>query len=254
MSKKKRTKHHHPLVPKRPKPAQTANVTPPRPGLQSPFNVGDSVVVKPGIQDPDFGVDIGGWQGRVTNVDLFAGNVLLSIEWDSQTLGNMPDEIIEQCEEEGLSWNVMNLADYEVEPARPRDSEQDAARAGEKIGGQHSWAWLGEEGRRIQKVLAGTNPDDIMAMLHAWEKHLADNLKFPFEAEVAEFQERGPLRTGDRVKVTGISLVDDLYGIVVHVRIGGQTFNFPLCDLEAIDKGSSNYEVALDYATWFANR
>lgn len=253
MSKKKRIKHRQPVVPKRPKPAKT-NLAPPRPGLQSQFKVGDSVVVEPGIQDPDFGVDIGGWQGRVTNVDLFAGNVLLSIEWDSQTLNNMPDEIIERCEEEGLSWTVMNLADYEVELAQPRDSTQDAARASEKIGGQHSWDWLGEEGRRIQKVLVGTNPDDIMAMLHAWEKHLANNLKFPFEAEVVEFQERGPLRTGDRVKVTGISLVDDHYGLIVHVRIGGQTFDFPLCDLEAIDKHSSNYELVQDYATWFANR
>jgi hypothetical protein len=30
--------------------------------------IGDSVIVKPNIQDPDFGLDIGGWQGRVSDV------------------------------------------------------------------------------------------------------------------------------------------------------------------------------------------
>ena len=29
------------------------------------FKAGDSVVVKPGMVDPDFGLEIGGWQGRI---------------------------------------------------------------------------------------------------------------------------------------------------------------------------------------------
>jgi hypothetical protein len=34
------------------------------------FEVGDSVAVKRGIIDPDLGIDIGGWQGRVTDIRL----------------------------------------------------------------------------------------------------------------------------------------------------------------------------------------
>jgi hypothetical protein len=29
---------------------------------------GDSVVVKPGVMDLDFDIDIGGWQGRITEI------------------------------------------------------------------------------------------------------------------------------------------------------------------------------------------
>jgi len=32
------------------------------------FKVGDSVAVKSGIKDPDFSFDIGGWQGRVSEI------------------------------------------------------------------------------------------------------------------------------------------------------------------------------------------
>ena len=34
-------------------------------GLPAAVKVGDSVVVKPGVRDPDFDVDVGGWQGHV---------------------------------------------------------------------------------------------------------------------------------------------------------------------------------------------
>jgi hypothetical protein len=33
------------------------------------FNINDIVTVKPGVQDPDFGGDIGGWQGRITEIN-----------------------------------------------------------------------------------------------------------------------------------------------------------------------------------------
>ena len=32
--------------------------------------VGDCIVVKPGVKDPDTGAPIAGWQGRVTNSNL----------------------------------------------------------------------------------------------------------------------------------------------------------------------------------------
>jgi len=98
------------------------------------------------------------------------------------------------------------------------------------------------------------DPDDEMALLYAWEDYLNERLDFPFEAEAAEFQERGPLQAGDRVKVTGINLVDDLYGVIVDLRVGRRKYAFPLCDLEVTDARSPNDQLVQDYAVWFANR
>jgi len=71
---------------------------------------------------------------------------------------------------------------------------------------------------------------------------------------VSEFQERGPLRVGNRVKVTGISRLDGMYGLIVHLRVGQRQYEFPLCDLEVVDERSPNCEPVHDYAVWFANR
>ncbi len=167
----------------------------------------------------------------------------------------MPVAMIEQCEERGLDWAEMALFANEVEPAKPRDTERDVAKIKDQLSNQHGWAALGEEGKRIQKVLAGVDAGDEMQALGAWEEHLDENLRFPFEAVVAEFQERGPLRTGDKVIVTGIAdATDEMYGIIVDVKEGRRKLAFPLCDLEATDKKSANYQLVKDYAIWFANR
>jgi len=221
----------------------------------SSFRVGDCVRVKDGVQDPDFGGDIGGWQGRISSIDPSEDQVLVLIHWDSITLKQMPVAMIEQCEEQGSDWAEMALSADEVEPAKPRDTERDVTKIKEQLSNPHGWAALGEEGKRIQKVLADVDADDGMEALDAWEEHLDENLRFPFEAEVTEFQERGPLRTGTKVVVTGLAdATDELYGIIVEVKEGRRKPAFPLCDLEATDKKSVNYQLVKDYAIWFANR
>ncbi|MFT4639885.1 MAG: hypothetical protein ACI8T1_003210 [Verrucomicrobiales bacterium] len=49
----------------------------------STFRVGDSVVVKSGVTDPDFNTDIGGWQGQIEDVES-GGTVLIT--WDSNDI------------------------------------------------------------------------------------------------------------------------------------------------------------------------
>jgi hypothetical protein len=228
-----------------------------RKGKQAPtedvtLKAGDSVVVRQGVLDPDLGSGIGGWQGRLVKDPGADG--LVMIAWDSITLRNTPDAAIAQCVEQGLNWTRMGLSTEEIEPTNPRDSVEDVEKAIDELTKKHAWSWLGEEGKRIGKVLAGVDRDDEMGCLHAWEDRLAGRLSFPFEAKVSEFQTRGPLQVGDRVKVTGIGLVDDLYGIIVDVRLGRRKHAFSLCDLEVVDRRSPNYQLVDDYAVWFANR
>lgn len=221
-------------------------------GSQATLKVGDSIVVKPGVLDPDFGVDIGGWQGRV--LEGPGTDDLVLIGWDSITLQNMPTSVIEQSEEQGLGWTQMVLAAHEVELTSPRDTEEDVARITDARSRQYAWCYLGEEGKRIGQILASVSKGDDMAALHAWEGYLAEHLVFPFKAEVSEYQHKGPLQTGARVVVRGVSLVDDLYGIIVAMRVGRRRYDLPLCDLKVADEHSPNYQLVDDYSVWFANR
>lgn len=130
--------------------------------------------------------------------------------------------------------------------------------AAEKVAGEkleaRSWSWLGEDGRRIEKILESVDGDDRMGALEAWKHHLEENLTFPFDAEVSEYQEKGQLRTGDKVSVKKISLSDDFHGIIVELRRGRKKYYFPLCDLEVVNKDSINHQHVKNYCVWFANR
>ena len=89
------------------------------------INIGESVMIKPNVQDPDLGLDMGGWQGRITGIDLYHTSVC--VHWDSLTLEKMPETLIKEREAKGLGWGEMELDFAEVERAEPRDTPQDVA-------------------------------------------------------------------------------------------------------------------------------
>ncbi len=218
------------------------------------LHVGDSVIVKPGVMDADFDVEIGGWQGRITEIAPGGDQEMVMVAWDSLTLRDVPDWTIEQSMVQGLAWTKYRIKASDVALTTPRDTEEDVAQVVEELSRKFAWSWLGEEGSRINHILSGIDPRDEMALFRAWETYLKEHLSFPFEAEIFEPQRRGPLGAGDRVKVLGISLVADLYGIIVEVRRGRRKYELPLCDLEVVDEDSPNYQPVSDYSLWFANR
>jgi Calcium binding len=153
-----------------------------------------------------------------------------------------------------LDWSSMGLYAREIRPASPRDKIHQVQRVKAELEEKHQMDHLGEEGRRIQKVLNSASRKGEMGAFKAWEKYLNANLTFPFEAEVSEWQERGPIKTGERVSVLEIEIVDDSYGIIVSIKTKRGHYDFPLCDLEATPDTSPNYQPVKDYAVWFANR
>jgi hypothetical protein len=217
------------------------------------FEVGDAVAVKPGVRDIDFDVDIGGWQGRVEEIEPHEREGVLLVHWDSVTLREMPDEMIEECEMQGLSWALYPISASDVEPARPRDTQADVDQVVEELEKKHAWIGIGPEGRAIQKVLVGVDPDDVVAAFDAWNDHMEEHLDFPFEAKVDEFQKRGPLRGRDQVTVVSIAGLDYAYGVIVHLKRGSRRYDFPLCDLAVLDTSSPNHDLVQEYRVWFAN-
>jgi hypothetical protein len=94
------------------------------------LDIGDSVLVKSGVIDPDLGIDIGGWQGRVIEAD--DGDTVF-IRWDSITLEAMGLDVVIRCENENLDWKVMTLYMADVEKTTSRDTEKNVARAANRL-------------------------------------------------------------------------------------------------------------------------
>ncbi len=217
------------------------------------FKIGQSVRVRQGIKvDGDC---VGGWQGRVAEIeedDVHAR--LITIAWDSVTLRALSPSYIDQCEEDCLSWSEINLEPEELEPVEPRDTIKDVVEVVHELSRKHYWSSFGAAGKRICRVLGGVDQESWESVISAWQCHLNKVLVFPFEAEVAEFQERGRLRRGDRLLVLGMVGVTDPYGLVCEVQAGRRKRGFPLCDLDVCNKSSPNYLPVQDYCTWFTNR
>jgi len=212
---------------------------------------GDSVRVKSGVKDEDFGYDLSGWQGRVIEVK---GKYVM-VAWDSHTLRNdMPPEAMTAAIEQGLRWDRYRFHRKDLELAEARDAPADVKDALDELEDRHVWDWLGKDGEVIRQVLEGLDPDDDYTLMRVWKAYMDDNLTFPFEVEVAEVQERGPLQVGDRLRIHGITDADEWYGIIVRVRKEQRQYHVPLCDLEVLDKDSEAYEIVRQYSLWFSNR
>ncbi|MCW5212615.1 hypothetical protein VU04_06865 [Desulfobulbus sp. TB] len=122
------------------------------------------------------------------------------------------------------------------------------------INDKHAWDHLGKEGVTISELLQDIPADDEEAAFAAWGKHLRQVLTFPFEAEITEFQDRGPLRTGDILTVESIDpYVDEVRGIFVNVKKKQSRYDFPLADIEAVDTKGSDFQPIKNYAIWLAN-
>ena len=102
-------------------------------------------------------------------------------------------------------------------------------------------------------IFKGVDVGDEYALLERWEEHLDKELQFPFEVEVAE-TERGGLKLGTKFKLLALDEYDDKYGIFGIGKGEMGSITVPICNLEATDKESENYELLSNYVVWFANR
>ena len=218
------------------------------------FKIGQTVKVKNGVLCPDDSeFDLSGWTGRI--IDLVEDEEpTIGIEFDSITLKDMPEKYVKKSEQEGLDWSRIYLDVNDVERTESRDTEKDAKNARKEINKRFEWIGIGSEGELIQSVINSAESYKEWDALKAWKKYLEKNLQFPFVTFIHETWGRGPLNEGDILKVFGIELVDDHYGIIVACRKERKRYDFPLVDLKVTEKKSINSNIIEAYRTWFANR
>lgn len=221
------------------------------------LEIGDNVIVRQGIKAPDSEeVEIGGWQGRIIKVDkeISKDNILITIEWDSLTLEQLPSKFIQESEIKGFDWKIMNLCESDLNKTVPRDKANKVKKIQRKISENYYWASFGDEGLRISHVLGKVDQRNEMKCLEKWDKFLDENLSFPIHVIVDESEDSRIIKTGDNLIIKSLSNCIDMYGIIAKVKFQGNTYHVPLCDLDVEDKGSMNYQLINDYRTWFSNK
>jgi hypothetical protein len=220
------------------------------------FKIGDSVIVKAGTKDPDFvDIELGGWQGRVIEIDNEVDNInsLIMIEWDSLTLKQLPTDFIHKSNIEFLNWRLMNLAESDLDKTIPRDKKSDVKKTQDFISNNYFVTSLGEQGLRIAEILEGVDPNNELICLEKWLNHLDNKLTFPIHAVVIESEGISYINYDDKVLIKSLNDFDDLCGIIANIKFKGKKIEFPLCDLEVVDKYIADYQLIEDYRTWFGS-
>ncbi len=79
---------------------------------------GTRIRVRAGVTSPEFPeVSLEGWSGTVIEASGKPPTVKIIIEWDADTLGNMPPDYVARCESQQLFYQMACLSDADVEPA-----------------------------------------------------------------------------------------------------------------------------------------
>ena len=219
--------------------------------------LGDSVIVKKGVKEPDLEeFEIGGWQGRVAEIDTESDidNTLITIEWDSITLRQIPSDYVDQSERDGYDWQNMVLYDSDLEKSNPRDNKENLKKVQDELSDKNYWASKGDQGIRISKILDKVNLFNEMKCLKKWVDYLDKELTFPVHAIVSDSEDNWLIKTDDQVLIKSLPHIVDMYGIIASIRLNGEKYEFPLCDLEVIDKTNMDFQLIEDYRTWFSNR
>ncbi len=219
------------------------------------LRIGESVRAKKGVKNPQNAkFSVAGWQGRVVSFENKdkKDEISVGIQWDSETLRNMPEDDILYAIEHGLDYTGMFLAMNDLEKAEPRDTLQEIERVIADLNMRYRWAELGKEGSRIRKVLENTNERDVWACFEAWQSYLLQKLSFPFEAQYTEADSESNIQVGEVLSILDFDEIDDLRGLIVHVKFKQKKLQVPLADLGGTDE-SEQSEALKDYAVWFAN-
>jgi hypothetical protein len=214
------------------------------------FQIGDTIKVKEGTIDPDFGFEIGGWHGQITEID----DDQVCIELDSITLSETPDKYFTKCEIDDLNWKMIYLLLGEVELSERRDTEEDLIAIRKEIELNHEWDDLGDSGKIVSEVLKNINLSDNLAVLNAWENYLKEKLSFPLKAEISEYQDNGFLEPGDEIGVDSIMGNDESYGVIAKVIFETESYYSPIYDIQLLDSTTKNSKVLAAYKAWFENR
>ncbi|MEA3280873.1 MAG: hypothetical protein U9Q38_09800 [Thermodesulfobacteriota bacterium] len=80
--------------------------------LSQKFQVNQYGMIKAGTIDPDYNFDIGGWSGKISDIDNYG---IITIHFDYNTLERLPEAYYDKRENDNLDAEIISLDADEFE-------------------------------------------------------------------------------------------------------------------------------------------
>lgn len=213
------------------------------------LKIGDYVKVKEGILDPDFSSQlIGGWQGKVTGIQGEAK--LVDIEWDMETLYNIPMKYLCDVISGGYEYSLMTLEIGDLERASNREATV-TEEMEKELATRIYWIEVFDDqflAEAYIDVFKDVDINDRLALYKRWKEYLNEHLEFPIMTEIVEGR-----REGRKLKLLNLGAYKSMVGILGQGAYRREIITIPIDNLEVIDEESKSYAVLSSYVYWFVN-
>lgn len=235
------------------------------------MKVGSFIEIKSGIIEPDFKkFSMDGWSGIVTAIEDSdkEGVKLISIDWDVETLKNIPEEYFTRLLKGGYAIDEMRMYDTELNHLDLSKQEIKKRMEGANELLQKFETIYDEDSQQFLEILGSDDIGVHDESLAIYRTYLSEHLKTPFKLtgkEVFPWEERA-FFTGGRVsrdKASSndtfkfIKILDHNDGSDLYVKAkrvsDNAIFELPLSYLGSTAKKSKNNKLLSSFSFWIAN-
>ncbi len=210
------------------------------------FKEGTSVKIAKRVYDPESGIDLSGFIGRIEGV--FLGDdleVMYEIELDSLSVNKLPLIYVKEMVHEEEDFQNFEVAETDLKKCQARDSKEDTFGAYRILLHQYLWYYLDKATQKRLQTILLQHPE--LMDYENWEIFLKKQFKFPLNV-----QSRGLIdfRKGEKLKMTRLAGLNEQVGLIADVKYRNRPGNYPLFDLVSVGKDKKLKQLFDDYLAW----
>jgi hypothetical protein len=210
------------------------------------FKIGESVKIKSNIVIKDFKkIDFTAWQGRI--IECYAQDEI-EVEWDSQTLKNLPEAYILKNIEEDYNFDSMILKAQQVEKTTARDEEKDRLSILQTLENKYnSLDDFGNDDTFYKDLFESKNIAVTPRNLNIYLEYIKECIEMPCLLKNIKHKENYQLFSFEEKDIEKHNTI----GVKVIRTEDKKQLILPLHELIPLDEISENYSILKPYSDWF---
>jgi len=216
----------------------------PEPVKNPKIPIGTSVQIKKDVPYPyTIGLNLKGWQGRVSEVFKIGEEIIYVIQLDSIALKEIPEKIVKALLDDGEQFRTVEVSLSDIKKAPPRDTTEEATRTFRTILHRRNWNYLPKDDNAMMQEILLKFPEK--SDKENWEFWIKEHISFPISGK-----SRGYFNdpSGIKMKINSIYEWHEGAGLLVLIDRNGMVMDHPLIDIKIDGKHKNIFEL---YDEWY---